>query len=95
MNRQRELGNEPNLYTPGVRNSAYNEQDYVYEWLNTSQAIAKALNTTKNCANLSEKSNFKFMAPSLSNVGGNLDMVKIYQDGLGRDDDIASVSVHK
>ena len=87
-----ELGNEPDLYKTSAqgatRQSSWNEQTYVNEWLNKTRLIKSLVNS--NCS-----SRYGYIAPSFAGTHNSLDPVKPWHDGLDADNNIKQISSHK
>lgn len=93
-----EFGNEADLYTTSSlgpkRPADWNDQDYVNEWLNSTEAIRKTMKQT--CPSQANDANYKYYAPSFAGTGNNgLDAVTAFRDGLNDDGDVGIISSHK
>jgi hypothetical protein len=93
-----EMGNEPDLYTTSaqgvVRPRGWNEGAYVEEWLNATRAVRAQMDVS--CPDMAAAAaEHRFVAPSFAGVGNGLDLVKVWEAGLGRDGSVAEISGHK
>ncbi|OTB04492.1 glycoside hydrolase family 79 protein [Hypoxylon sp. CI-4A] len=87
-----EYGNEPDLFTPAVRPSDYNESDYVAEWLNGTRAIRSVFE--ENCPDLLDNDTYGYLAPSFAGTNNHLKAPLTWADGLDADQNIKLYSSH-
>ncbi|KAI8959681.1 glycoside hydrolase family 79 protein [Daldinia sp. FL1419] len=87
-----EYGNEPDLFSPAVRPTDYNESDYVAEWLNGTRAIRTALE--QNCPDLLENDTYAYLAPSFAGTNNHLKAPRTWADGINADSNIKLFSSH-
>ncbi|KAF3057156.1 hypothetical protein GL218_06266 [Daldinia childiae] len=87
-----EYGNEPDLFSPAVRASDYNESDYVAEWLNGTRAIRSVLETS--CPDLLGNDIYGYLAPSFAGTANHLNAPRTWADGIDADGDIKLFSSH-
>ncbi|KAI1656943.1 glycoside hydrolase family 79 protein [Daldinia decipiens] len=88
-----EYGNEPDLFSSGVRASNYNESEYVAEWLNGTRAIRSVLETS--CPDLLDNDTYGYLAPSFAGTGNHLRAPRTWAAGIDADGDIKLFSSHK
>ncbi|KAI0103581.1 glycoside hydrolase family 79 protein [Daldinia grandis] len=87
-----EYGNEPDLFSPAVRASNYNESDYVGEWLNGTRAIRSVLEAS--CPDLLDNDTYGYLAPSFAGTTNHLNAPRTWAGGIDADGDIKLFSSH-
>lgn len=94
-----EFGNEPDIYGSDKQGqpprTEWTEASYVAEWLEWTRKIRRTMQDT--CPDMTCKAKYNYMAPSFANsqfVEG-LDPVRVWKAGLGSDETISYISLHK
>jgi hypothetical protein len=91
-----QLGNEPDLYKTSaqgpVRPRWWNESEYVAEYLNKTEIMRSIV--SRDCPEVIDEGRFKFYAPAFAGTSNSLNLIKSWQAGLDRDNEIALVDSH-
>ncbi|GAP85335.2 putative glycoside hydrolase family 79 protein [Rosellinia necatrix] len=91
-----EYGNEPDLFATSaqgpVRPPAYNESDYVAEWLAGTRAIRGVL--ARACPDMLGNDTYGYLAPSFAGLSNHLTAATAWAEGLDTDGTVRYFSAH-